>query len=92
MKKTSSKSKWFVYILKCGDGSLYTGITKDLRKRFEAHKSGKGSKYVRSRKAGKIVHRESFKTKSKALKREVEIKGLSRLRKLILIMRSRSVK
>lgn len=85
MKRTSGKSKWFVYILKCGDGSLYTGITNDIKKRFEAHKSGKGSKYVRSRKAKKIVHVETFKSKSKAMKREVAIKGLSRQEKLQLL-------
>jgi putative endonuclease len=85
VKRSSSRNKWCVYILKCGDGSLYTGITNDLKKRFEAHKSGKGSKFVRSRKAKKIVHIESYKTKSKALKREAAIKGYSRHKKLELL-------
>jgi putative endonuclease len=78
-------AKWFVYFLKCRDGSLYTGITNDLDKRFNEHMSGRGSKYVRSRKAKKIVYIENFPTKSGALKREAELKHLSRQRKLELI-------
>jgi putative endonuclease len=85
LSRKIGRSKWHVYILKCGDGSLYTGITNDIKKRFEAHKSGKGSKFVRSRKAKKIVHTESFRTKGKALKREAAIKGLSRQEKIELL-------
>jgi len=78
-------SKWYVYILECKDKSLYTGITNNLNKRFEAHKSGKGSKFVRSRKAKKIIHSEVFRSKSRALQRECEIKALTRSSKLELI-------
>jgi len=81
-------SKWCVYILECKDKSLYTGITNNIKNRFDEHKSGKGSKYVRSRGAKKIVYSESFRTKSKALKRESKIKGLNRQNKLELISRS----
>ncbi|MFC1560072.1 GIY-YIG nuclease family protein [Candidatus Margulisiibacteriota bacterium] len=77
--------RWHVYILQCADKSLYTGITNDLDRRFAAHKAGKGSKFVRSRKAKKIVHSEKFNSRSKALKREHELKGLSRQEKLKLI-------
>jgi len=78
-------ANWFVYILKCKDKSLYTGITNNIQKRLIDHKAGKGSKYVRSRKAVRIVHSEKYSTKSKALKREAEIKRLTRQQKLKLI-------
>ncbi len=66
---------WFVYILLCLDNSLYTGITNNLEKRFLEHKIGKGGKYTRSHKPIKILYSEEFKTKSLALKREIEIKS-----------------
>lgn len=76
---------WFVYILKCEDGSLYTGITNDLERRFLEHKIGKGGRYTRSHKPQKIVYTEKLITKSKALKREAQIKSLRREEKLHLI-------
>lgn len=76
---------WFVYILECLDGSLYTGITNDLSARLEKHRSGKGAKYTKSRGVKKIVHTEKFRTKSRALKREAEIKGYNREEKLAMI-------
>ena len=78
-------AKWFVYILKCKDKSLYTGITNDIRKRLADHRAGRGSKYVRSRLPVRIVHSEKYLSKSKALKREAEIKRLTRQQKLKLI-------
>lgn len=78
-------AKWFVYILKCRDKSLYTGITNDIRKRLIDHRAGRGSKYVRSRLPVRIVRTETYKTKSKALKREAGIKRLARQQKLKLI-------
>ena len=80
MKKR--KSKWFVYILKCSDKSLYTGITNDIPRRLKEHNRKKGSAYVRSRLPAKLVYKEPCKTKSKALKREAEIKSWTRERKL----------
>jgi putative endonuclease len=83
--------KWFVYILECGDGSLYTGSTNDLEKRVKAHNAGKGAKYTRSHLPVKLVYFEEFEDlegstgKSLAMKREVEIKKLSRREKLKLI-------
>lgn len=79
------KQKYFVYILKCKDKTLYCGITNDLKKRLLAHNSGKGSAYVRSRGGGKIVYSIIFKNKSLALKREAGIKRLSRIQKQALI-------
>ena len=76
---------WYLYILQCGDGSLYTGITTDVEKRLEAHRSGKGAKYTRGRLPLKLKYREACGTHSDALKRELEIKHLSREEKLALI-------
>lgn len=76
---------YFVYILKCSDKSLYTGITNNLDKRLNEHATGKGSKYVRSKRPFKLVYTEKVKTKSKALKREYFIKSLSRLDKLKMV-------
>lgn len=77
-------SLWFLYILECSDGTLYTGITNDLKSRLEKHREGKGAKYTR-RGVKKIVYSEKFRAKSKALKREMEIKGWNRAEKLEFI-------
>ena len=74
-----------VYILKCADDSLYTGIAKDLEKRLEMHRAGTGAKYVRGRLPFEVVYTEECKDRSNALKREIEIKKLSREDKLILV-------
>jgi putative endonuclease len=76
---------YFVYILKCKDGSLYTGITTDLARRLEEHKSGTGAKYTRGKKAGRIVYSEKKKNRSTASKREAEIKSWPRAEKLKLV-------
>ncbi len=76
---------WNLYILRCCDGSLYTGITIDLKKRIAAHNSGKGAKYTRSRKPVELVYWEACADHSAALKREIEVKALSRDEKLKLI-------
>ena len=76
---------WKLYILRCGDGSLYTGITTDVEKRLEAHRSGKGAKYTRGRTPLELVYSEECADHSAALKRELEIKNLSREEKLKLI-------
>lgn len=76
--------EWRVYMLLCDDNTIYTGITNDLKKRFENHISGKGAKYLRGRKPLKIVYTENFKNRSMATKREIEIKKLNRREKEIL--------
>lgn len=76
---------WYVYILRCGDGSLYTGISDDVEKRFAAHASGKGAKYTRGRGPLELVYTEELPDKSAALKREAAIKKLPRQEKLKLI-------
>jgi predicted GIY-YIG superfamily endonuclease len=79
---------WYVYLLLCGDDSIYTGITNDLAKRLNAHKLGTGSKYTRSRGAKKILYSEEFKTKSLALKREAVIKKMRRAQKDALLTKA----
>ena len=76
---------WRVYLLQCSDGSLYAGIARDVRKRLATHRSGRGSRYVRSRLPVRLVYQESCRTRSRALKREAEIKGWTRRRKLALL-------
>lgn len=75
---------WKLYILRCGDGSLYTGITTDVENRLEAHRSGKGAKYTRGRGPLELVYSEDCGDHSAALKRELEIKALPREEKLKL--------
>lgn len=76
---------WTLYILECGDGSLYTGITDDLERRLKAHRSGKGAKYTRGRGPLTLRYREDCPDHSSALKREIAVKRLSRTEKLELI-------
>jgi putative endonuclease len=73
---------WYVYMLLCEDKSLYTGSSDDPDVRFKLHISGKGAKYTRSHKPVSIVYKEEFKTRSEALKREIEIKKWSREQKI----------
>lgn len=79
---------YWVYILRCADGTLYTGCTNDLSRRLAAHNAGKGAKYTRSRRPVELVYREAVPDKSTALRREAAIKGLSRAEKLALIQSS----
>lgn len=76
---------YFVYILECGDRSLYTGITTDVKRRLVEHKAGEGSYYTRARGAREFVYTEPQPTRSTALKREAQIKKLTRAQKLALI-------
>ena len=78
---------WKLYILRCGDGSLYTGISTDVERRLEEHRSGKGAKYTRSRGPLELAYVEDCADKSAALKRECEIKSLTRIEKLKLIQK-----
>ena len=77
--------EWCVYMLLCDDNTIYTGITNDLKKRFENHISGKGAKYLRGRKPLEIVYTENFQNRSMATKREIEIKKLNKRKKEALI-------
>ena len=75
----------FVYILRCGDGTLYTGWTNDLDKRLRTHAAGKGAKYTRARLPVTLVYSERFETEHEARSRECRIKRLTREEKLVLI-------
>ena len=81
---------WHVYIILCSDGTLYTGITTDLQRRFDQHVSGRGAKYFRGRQPHQIVYQENGLTRSAAGRRELEIKRLERTEKLTLISSERN--
>jgi len=77
---------YFVYILSCSDGTLYTGITMDVKRRLDEHNhSDKGAKYTKARRPLTLVYTESCADKSEALKREIKIKKLSRIQKEALV-------
>lgn len=75
----------YTYIVRCSDGTLYTGWTNDLKKRLEMHNSGKGAKYTKVRRPVELVYYEAFETKEEAMSREWHIKRLSRSEKRKLI-------
>jgi len=77
--------QWFVYILRCADGSLYTGITKVVKRRCQQHSAGTASRYTRSRRPIKLVWQETQPNQSSALKREAAIKAMTRKDKLAMI-------
>lgn len=83
--KKPSEGPWFVYILRCGDSSLYTGITKDVIRRCQQHNVGTASRYTRSRLPVRVVWQEAQPTHSSALKREAAIKAMTRSEKLAMI-------
>lgn len=78
-------NNWTVYILECGDGTLYTGITDNLERRLRAHEAGKGAKYTRGRGPLKLRYQEAVPDKSTALKRELALKRLRKREKLEMI-------
>lgn len=75
----------YTYILKCSDGSLYTGWTNHLEERIQAHNEGRGAKYTRSRRPVELIYYERMETKEEAMRREYAIKRLNRQQKLKLI-------
>lgn len=85
MRRKNKSVPYFVYLLECKDGSLYTGITTDVERRLAEHKSGSGSHYTRAHGAKRIVHTEKYQNRSAAQKREAEIKTWPRERKSTLV-------
>lgn len=82
----AAKDIWFVYMVRCSDGTLYTGITKDLEKRIATHNSGKnGARYTRSRRPVRLVYSEQAESKAAAARLEFQIKKLKRSKKNNLI-------
>jgi putative endonuclease len=84
------REMWCVYLLRCGDGTLYTGITNDLTRRLAAHARGRGARYTRGRGPLRLVHSEPAGTRSAALRREHELKRLRRPAKLALLDTARA--
>ena len=72
---------WWVYMLRCGDGSLYTGTAADVDRRLAVHQSGKGAKYTRSHLPVEVVYREALPDRSAALRREIALKKLTKAQK-----------
>ena len=94
MKETDKQNQHqgnYTYIVKCSDETLYTGWTNNLKKRLEAHNSGKGAKYTKNRRPVELVYFEEYDTKQEAIKREYAIKQLSRQKKLALIHSHQSI-
>ena len=75
----------YTYMVRCSDGSLYTGYTTNLKRREKAHNSGKGAKYTRGRRPVTLVYFEAFETKEEAMRREAAIKKLSKEKKELLV-------
>jgi predicted GIY-YIG superfamily endonuclease len=85
LRAKPSNGPWLVYILRCRDGSLYTGITKDVSRRCKQHNAGTASKYTRSRLPARLNYQEAHGDQSSALKREAAIKAMTRREKLAMI-------
>lgn len=87
MKKSGARARWTVYILRCADGSLYTGITRDVTRRVEEHNSHDllAARYTRSQRPVVLVYRETVRTRSSACRREYRIKQMTRSDKLALL-------
>jgi predicted GIY-YIG superfamily endonuclease len=84
-RKAAHGDRWFAYLVKCADDSLYTGIAKDVTRRCQQHNAGTASRYTRSRLPVVLVYKEVHQTRSLALRREAAIKAMTRLQKLGLI-------
>jgi len=80
------QKEWTVYILRCGDGSLYTGIAKDVRARVNQHSEGRGATYTRTRLPVKLLYQQESLTHSEALIREAQIKSMPRSKKEEIIV------
>jgi len=87
MTETAGAGKQYVYIVRCSDGTLYTGWTNDLKKRLRAHNCGKGAKYTKGRSPVSLAYYEEFTDREEALSREAAIKKLTREQKIELIKR-----
>ena len=79
-------ANWFLYIIQCKDGSLYTGVTPNITRRFQEHSEGRGGRYTLLHKPEKVVYLETFNNKKDALEREKQLKGWPRKKKKILLI------
>ncbi len=87
-RKKKGEKDWFLYVLKCKDGSFYTGVTNDVQRRFKMHENGKASKYTRARRPVKLIYEELCGRRADALVRECQVKAYSRKEKEELIKKS----
>ncbi len=79
-------TQWYVYVVRCSDGSFYTGIATDVERRIDEHNSGNnGAKYTRGRRPVTLIHKEACADRSAALKREIAIKKMKRRQKAALV-------
>ncbi len=78
-------AEWFIYLIRCRNGHLYTGISTDITRRFGAHQAGKGAKYLRGKGPLELVYQKKIGTRSEALKAEIMVKSMSRPAKLAMI-------
>ena len=85
LKKRAKEKPWALYILGCGDGSFYTGVTNDIERRLKMHTSGRASRYTRTRRPVELLYQEPCRTRTQALVRELKVKALSRSKKEALI-------
>jgi putative endonuclease len=96
MVETSATKKWFVYVLRCADGSLYTGVTTDVERRVKEHNGegakGKGAKYTKAHRPVKLAHQETVQTRSEAQIREAELRRLSKAEKEKLVFTKGNLK
>lgn len=83
--KLMNEKKYYTYILRCGDDTLYTGFTTDLEHRLQIHNAGKGAKYTKARLPVEMIYHEEYPTKEEAMRREAAIKKLTRKQKIELI-------
>ena len=89
--KRKGRKEWTVYILRCGDGSLYTGIAKDVQARVKQHCEGRGAAYTRTRLPVELLYQQEGLTHSQALIREAQIKAMPRSKKEEIILNERTV-
>ena len=82
--------RWFLYILRCGNDTFYTGVTKDLKRRLKMHNDGKASRYTRARRPVTLIYHEDCASRAQALVRECRVKALSRKEKEQLILNGRN--
>ncbi|MEW6435306.1 MAG: GIY-YIG nuclease family protein [Myxococcota bacterium] len=87
-KAPADRQRWFVYVVRCADGSLYTGCTNDLGKRLAAHDAGRGARYTRSRRPVTLAYWVGVRGRSRALAKEARLKQLTRDEKLALLARA----
>lgn len=88
MNTSKIKKRYYTYLLRCADDTIYCGYTVDLRERVLAHNKGIGAKYTQVRRPVRLVYSEEFETRSEAMKREAALKKMSRRQKLALIRAS----